>query len=417
MKIIAVANIFNISGVSVHISNVLKNLVRLGNDVEVLVPSFLVSNKLDVLKDLERNGVKVNPFTYELIDRGYTAIRSRYSYFLFSHLAVRNLNDLPEVENKNIQSVLSDMEPDIVYDMHEDAITLKVSYNLAKRAKVPLVKLLHDEPFRYSYGRGYRRIMGIKGFAYDTLMYFFYRIDRKAYIQAMKEGVLKGILAVSKAPVYLSKIDILASKYGVPVKVLYPGNAYNQELISKFRNLNNKEDYAVFFARLVPQKGIRELPKIARRLEKYKVIVFGKFQDESEEKRFMKSITSNVEYRGYRPVEELYQTVAKAKVVIYPSHQDGFSLVVLDSVALGTSVVAYDIPAIRFVYGNIGPVKIVKEYDIEALSSKVKEVLDQDLEKYRSEHETENVKRFLELHKSWESVAKQTLEFLRGLVN
>jgi len=67
---------------------------------------------------------------------------------------------------------------------------------------------------------------------------------------------------------------------------------------------------------------------------------------------------------GYRPIEEVYSTVAKAKVLIYPSHQDGFSLVVLDTLALGTSVVAYDIPAIRFVFSNLKPVRAVREYDV-----------------------------------------------------
>ncbi|MBP1357816.1 MAG: glycosyltransferase family 4 protein [Sulfolobus sp.] len=417
MEILAVANIFNLSGVSVHINNVLRELVKLGNEVEVLVPSFLVSNKIEVLKELERNGVKVNSFTYDLINRGVVGKTSSYSYFLFSHLSTLEMSRISSIELNNIQNALKEMKPDIIYDMHEDPITLKISYIASKMSGAPIVKLLHDEPFRFSFGRGYRKITGFQGFVYDTLMYFFYKFDRRAYMKAIRDGKLRGVLAVSEAPVYLSKIDRLCERFGVPLKVLKPGNAYNYDLISKYRNLENKQDFAVFFARLVPQKGIRELPKIAKLLEPYKVIVFGKFANKSEETRFLNSISSNVEYRGYRPIDELYSTVAKAKVVIYPSHQDGFSLVVLDSLALGTSVVAYDIPAIRFVYNGLEPVKIVKEYDINGMVMKARSILQQDLSKYKAYHEDEKVKEFLNLHKSWEAVARQTEEFLRKIAS
>lgn len=50
------------------------------------------------------------------------------------------------------------------------------------------------------------------------------------------------------------------------------GNAFNKDLIYKYRRVKNKENYAVFFARLVPQKGIRELPKIAELIDSRKVL-------------------------------------------------------------------------------------------------------------------------------------------------
>lgn len=340
MKILAIGNVFNISGVSTHIINVLKELVKLGDEVTLYVPSFLVKNNYEVLKDLEKSGVRVFDSVYDVIKKYNDELKQgTFSYFLKSHTVYIKWNDLGI--DRNYIEMLNNVKADLVYDMHEDSITLRLSYHIAKKLNKPLIKLLHDEPFRKTFGRGYRKILGLYGLAYDTLMWYFYKLDRKAYIKAMSDGVLKGIASVSQASIELSRIDEICNKYNIKLKVFRVGNAFNKDLIYKFRRTKGKDDYAVFLARLVPQKGIRELPNIANLL-KSKVVVFGKTINERDEEMLMSS--RKIEYKGYRPIEEVYDTVSKAKVLIYPSHQDGFSLVVLDTLALGTSVVAYDIP-------------------------------------------------------------------------
>ncbi len=51
-------------------------------------------------------------------------------------------------------------------------------------------------------------------------------------------------------------------------------------------------------------------------------------------------------YKGFLEPEELYGFVKAAKVLVYPSRHDAFPLVVLETLACGTPVVAYGIPAI-----------------------------------------------------------------------
>jgi len=67
---------------------------------------------------------------------------------------------------------------------------------------------------------------------------------------------------------------------------------------------------------------------------------------------------------------------------VYPSHEDSFSLVVLESLALGTMVVAYDIPAIREVYGDL--VYTVQEGDINSMARGVIKVLKMSESEYRN---------------------------------
>jgi len=414
-RILAIANPFAPSGVRKHIVNVLKFLSRRGIEVNLYIPivtlqQFPKEMMINTLKDFEKE-VRVNFLQdiYTLIERYNNSI-TQLEYFIKSHFYNPN-NDLKHFKLENIPS----QKVDLIYDMHENIDYLKVSYSLAKFLKTFVVKLFHDEPFRFSIGRGYRKFMGIKGLAYDLSSWVFYNIDRRFYRRVLNDGILRGVIAVSEAPLYLSKFREFASEYNIKIEVLKPGNAYDPE-IKKYYTLK-KEDYAIFFARLVPQKGIREIPKIGKILKEYKIIVYGKFFDEKEKRLFLKTIPKNVEYRGFAPEQELYNAVSRAKVLLYPSHQDGFSLVVLESLALGTPVVAYDIPAMRYVYSNLPPVRLVKEFDVISFSRTAIDFLKMSSEEIHELFNETRTKEFLEFHSSWERVGEATLNFLNSLLN
>ncbi|MEM1620156.1 MAG: glycosyltransferase, partial [Fervidicoccaceae archaeon] len=67
---------------------------------------------------------------------------------------------------------------------------------------------------------------------------------------------------------------------------------------------------------------------------------------------------------GAVPRAERFRIVAKANLMLYPSHADAFSYAVLESLYLGTPVVAYDIPALRLYYGGRPGVRLVREGDV-----------------------------------------------------
>jgi glycosyltransferase involved in cell wall biosynthesis len=117
----------------------------------------------------------------------------------------------------------------------------------------------------------------------------------------------------------------------------------------------------------------------------------------------------NLSYLGWLPREKLIDVLSRSSVLIYPSHEDAFPLVVLESLFLGCSVVAYDIPAIRSVYGGLKPVKIVKEYDCKAMAEKAISIL-RNSKEHEEEHFDETFLNFLEQHSSWKNVARAELE-------
>ncbi|MEM2622874.1 MAG: glycosyltransferase, partial [Candidatus Nezhaarchaeales archaeon] len=78
---------------------------------------------------------------------------------------------------------------------------------------------------------------------------------------------------------------------------------------------------------------------------------------------------------GTVPRAERFRIVAKANLMLYPSHVDAFSYAVLESLHLGTPVVAYDIPALKLYYDGRPGVRLVKEGDVEALVAETLNIL------------------------------------------
>jgi len=209
-------------------------------------------------------------------------------------------------------------------------------------------------------------------------------------------------------------------RWGVPYFILNPANAIDPELLNH-RGIG-KDDYLVFYARMHPEKGIFELPKIIKVLrDEYdgdvKLKVMGAFPNDDVRRVFFSlvrryGVENNIEYLGFVSEEEKHEIVAKAKVLIYPSHSDWFSLVILESLALGTPVVAYDIPGPKSIFGDSPGVLFVREFDVRGFALMVAHVLENHDYYLRLMHDEELLD-FIRLHTSWDLVAKQVIDLIK----
>jgi glycosyltransferase involved in cell wall biosynthesis len=241
---------------------------------------------------------------------------------------------------------------------------------------------------------------------------------RSLFIDITRGHLLKLVQAVSPAPLVESYdlVDI-ARKYGVKINVPFPANAFDREILS-CRNLREKEPIAVYFGRLTPAKGLYDLlyiwSHVEKTLPKAKLMLFGSFPSEKVEREFndlsFRLGLKNVEYLGYfKHREKLYRRVAEAKVLVYPSHQDAFPLTVLEAIALGLLCVAYNIPALRYVYREVPSVTLVKKGDIEGMSRALVEALGIEYSKYLTVQGNPKLLKFLDVYGSWENVATAEL--------
>jgi glycosyltransferase involved in cell wall biosynthesis len=90
--------------------------------------------------------------------------------------------------------------------------------------------------------------------------------------------------------------------------------------------------------------------------------------------------------------------------MIYPSHSDAFSLSILESLALGTPVVAYDIVGPKSFFTDLFAVKFSREFDVLELAKKSSEILRLNEKVYFNLIENEELKNFIKLHSNWDRI-------------
>jgi glycosyltransferase involved in cell wall biosynthesis len=138
--------------------------------------------------------------------------------------------------------------------------------------------------------------------------------------------------------------------------VIFPGNGIDLEKFNKKSKLTSLYD-AVFFSRFVPEKGVFDLLEIwkivTQKFSNAKLAVAGIIEDVKVLEDFKKLIhryglARNVVFLGQKDHDSIIDLVKSSKIAIYPSLLDVFSLTVLESLACGVPVVAYDIPAIKY---------------------------------------------------------------------
>lgn len=81
--------------------------------------------------------------------------------------------------------------------------------------------------------------------------------------------------------------------------------------------------------------------------------------------------------------------------------------------ALGTPVIAYDLPGPRSVYKDLGAVKFVREFDVKSMVTETLNVLRMKSEDYFNLIYNESTSKFLEKYSTWDKVTDQILNYLR----
>lgn len=349
-------------------------------------------------KELEAQGIRVAPEFYYILDKIEKFRVTGVKRFL---LAEKIAREFSSVYNPDV---------DLLYE--PDHTSFDIFY-LGKKTNFGLT--LH-EPLFYAKSLTYlKRLIKFYGINLSTGKGFYTRFlynflySKPKYQRLLKESKPAFIAAVSKGTLEES---------GLKGYVITPGNAFDPALLN-YRN-KGKEDYVVFWSRLNQDKGLHEIPDIMKLIytklgRRIKLVVMGKFFDNYNEKRFWSKVKKKnieVEYLGFVEKQKLYEIVSKARLFIYPTHVDGFSLVTLEALALGTPVVAYGIPAIRSVYSGLNSVKIVREFDKEGMANEAVKLLSMNENEIQELMNEEKLLSFLKLHSSWDNVANSVKEII-----
>lgn len=208
-------------------------------------------------------------------------------------------------------------------------------------------------------------------------------------------------------------------KRGFKNKIEVAGNGIDLEGIEKIYSTikTAKKFEGVFLGRLQYSKGAMDLPEIWRLLvekkRKAKLVIIGNALPEVMA-RMKKKITEyglvkNIVFLGYVTRRDLIKTLKESAIFVYPSHEEGWGIVVAEAMACRLPVVAYNLPVFKRLFPEGMVSHNIGEYADFARS--ITELLDKET-KY---NKLSKKAYLISQNYSWEKVAKKEAVLLRQL--
>jgi glycosyltransferase involved in cell wall biosynthesis len=206
---------------------------------------------------------------------------------------------------------------------------------------------------------------------------------------------------------------------GIPEKKIFVSfNGVDLDFIKKsIEGIDKKEFEGCFLGRLTPLKGVFDLIEIwkvvCECLPNAKLVIIGTGDDGCVTKLKNKinewGLSENVFLLGYVREEEKYQLLKKSRVFLFPSHEEGWGLAVLEGMACGLPIVVYDIPPFREIYGET--INLVKFKDIKKFGYTVIEILkDNKLQNSLSTKSINLAHKF-----NWKDIAIRELQIIKEM--
>lgn len=171
-----------------------------------------------------------------------------------------------------------------------------------------------------------------------------------------------------------------------------------------------KNKYIIAVGRIVPEKGLHDLIKIAKKINpEYKVVIVGDADHETcySKMVFKKAAKAGIVTTGFIKGRELAQIFSHAALFVMPSYHEGLPIALLEALSYNLKVVVSNIPANREV--NLEVENYFHVGDTEEFARKINEQLNKT--------EQPNYTEIIQSSYNWDSIARQTHKVYRRLMN
>ncbi len=216
----------------------------------------------------------------------------------------------------------------------------------------------------------------------------------------------------------LLKEDLVRQGFdGDRIEVNYPG--IDASYFKSIKAVEDKSSEATFLGRLHPSKGIFDLVEIWKlvcvKKPKAKLAIIGSGNETTKEELKKKiertKLEHNVNVLDYLESNEAFGIVKSSKVFIFPSHEEGFGIAILEAMACGLPVVAYDLPVYQEVFPK-GMIK-VEMGNIKKFADEVLNLLDN--KKFYNEISEEAINNAASY--DWDEVAERECGLMEKVIN
>lgn len=113
---------------------------------------------------------------------------------------------------------------------------------------------------------------------------------------------------------------------------------------------------AVFLGRLHPSKGVLDLVEVWKQVVEHRkgsrLVIIGQGEAEEELAALIarEGLEGSVTMLGYLPREKAIALIKSSSIFLFPSHEEGFGIAILEAMACGKPVVSWDLPVYREIF-------------------------------------------------------------------
>lgn len=168
-----------------------------------------------------------------------------------------------------------------------------------------------------------------------------------------------------------------------PSKIIISGAGIDRKLILKYCKNTKIENQLIYVGRINVTKGAFDLISILKLLNSQNPSWHCHFvgQGTEEDKQRLndmalkQGISEKITIHGYLGEDEKYQLLSSSSILLLPSKEEGFGIVVMEALALQTQVVCYDLPALTQLYQSYPEVHFVKLNDYKMFAETIVNII------------------------------------------
>lgn len=173
---------------------------------------------------------------------------------------------------------------------------------------------------------------------------------------------------------------------------------------------------AIMLARLVPSKGIFDLPEIWKKVcEKKPEARLGLIGNASEEikSKFIAEtqktgVEDKIDLLGYMSSEEAYSYLKNAKIFVFTSREEGWGISLAEAMCCDIPVVAFELPVYKYIFKD--NILYVEDRNKEKMADRIVYLLDNPLE---AKEIAKRGSKFVRGNYDWNVVAQKELDIIK----